>query len=375
MAWSDGGPLIIPESAPRTLSEALLRAARDFPDQGILLLQNDASETFLSYPELLQQARSILTGLRARGLKAGDRAILQLDRLADHFPGFWACVLGGIVPVTVAIAPSYQEKNGVVSKLFNIWELLDHPPVLTNTHLSSALLGLPKILPMESIRVWPVEDLRQNPPAENLHPTRPDEVIFHQLTSGSTGIPKCIQETHQGIIAHIHGAAQFNGYTAANISFNWLPMDHVVPILTVHLKDVYLGARQIHAKSDLILSNPLRWLDLMEKHQVTHTWSPNFGFKLLSEEMARHPDRSWDLSRLERLMNAGEQVTVPVVREFLERAGRFGLRADAMQPAFGMAEACTCMTYANDFSLEAGARRFEKSSLGGVLKPSEARDG
>ncbi len=45
-----------------------------------------------------------------------------------------------------------------------------------------------------------------------------------------------------------------------------------------------------------------------------------------------------------------------------------------MQPAFGMAEVCTCMTYANDFAIETGVHRFLKSSLGGLLIPSTADD-
>lgn len=48
-------------------------------------------------------------------------------------------------------------------------------------------------------------------------------------------------------------------------------------------------------------------------------------------------------------MNAGEQVTLPVCEEFLEQTRRFGVPRSAMQPAFGMAEACTCMTYNNEF--------------------------
>ncbi len=49
-------------------------------------------------------------------------------------------------------------------------------------------------------------------------------------------------------------------------------------------------------------------------------------------------------------MNAGEQVTLPVVRAFLRAVAPFGVLPGAMQPAFGMAEACTCITYQNAFS-------------------------
>ena len=66
-----------------------------------------------------------------------------------------------------------------------------------------------------------------------------------------------MQETHRGIITHIHAAQQFNGYQPVDISLNWLPLDHVVPLLTCHFKDVYLGCQQVEVPTALILENTL----------------------------------------------------------------------------------------------------------------------
>src|SRR5690606_21559214 len=56
--------------------------------------------------------------------------------------------------------------------------------------------------------------------------------------------------------------------------------------------------------------------------------------------------------------------------DFLQAVAPFGIPESAMQPAFGMAEVCTCMTYANQFSLENGAQRFAKNSLSRELQPA-----
>jgi acyl carrier protein len=114
---------------------------------------------------------------------------------------------------------------------------------------------------------------------------------------------------------------------------------------------------------------------LIEAHKVTQTWAPNFGFKLASDRLSRISGRKWDLSSVKFFMNAGEQVTMPVLRSFLKEVAPFGVRPGAMQPAFGMAEVCTCMTYANEFNLRTGARRFMKSSLDGVLEPTIESNG
>lgn len=371
VAYSDGGPLELPAGAPTTFTEAIHRTAARYPERGITYIRSDGSKLFQSYPILLSEAKCILTGLQRMGLRPGDRVILQLEALQDHFASFWACVLGGITPVTVAVAPSYAEQNGIVSKLYNTWKLLDRPVVITNSNLLEPISGLTGLLNMAELRVLSVDELKANPPSDEIHPSEPDDLLFFQLTSGSTGVPKCIQERHRSVICHIHGSQQFNGYTPDNVSLNWLPVDHVVPILTVHLKDLYLGCAQVHVRTDIVLSQPLTWLDLLEEHSVTHTWAPNFGFKLLTDHLRSNPGRRWDLSSIEFFMNAGEQVTLSVVREFLDLVRPFGVPSQALQPSFGMAEACTCMTYRNDFTVGTGVHRILKSSIAGDLVEAE----
>lgn len=374
LAWSDGGTLIIPEDAPKTLTDALIKTATQFKERQIIYILADGKVDLQTYGSLLEEAKSILSGLYQIGLTAGSRAILQIQSLRDYFPILWGCILGGIKPVTVAVASKYEETNSVVKKLYNTWKLLEQPPILASDSLMGQLDALKDLLPMSNLKVVSVSGLANYPPTAEIHKSHPDDIAFFQLTSGSTGTPKCIQETHRGIIAHIHAAQQFNGYQDSNICLNWLPVDHVVPILTTHLKDVYLGCQQIEVATEIIIANPLTWLDLMEKYSVTHTWSPNFGFKLVIDSLLKVPGKSWDLSSIKFLMNAGEQVTLPVVGEFLNLVAPYGVKSHAMQPAFGMAEACTCMTYQNQFSLETGVHRVEKLSLGGKLKIAQDDD-
>ncbi|MBK1987687.1 SDR family NAD(P)-dependent oxidoreductase [Sphaerospermopsis aphanizomenoides BCCUSP55] len=367
-AISDGGLLNIPEDAPKTLTAALIQTASRSKNQGITYISAKGEKEFQTYTSLLDEAKRILNGLQNQGLQPGQRVILQIASLRDYFPTLWACILGGIQPVTVAVAPTYTEKNAVINKLYNTWELLEHPCILASDALVKALENLRSLLPLSELKVCSVGELRKYSAIAEIYPCRPDEVAFLQLTSGSTGVPKCIQETHQGIIAHIHAAQQFNGYATEDIGLNWLPVDHVVPILTCHFKDTYLGCQQIEVETAVILANPLKWLDLMEEYRVSHSWSPNFGFKLISEVLTKTPGKNWDLSSVKFLMNAGEQVTPRVIREFLNSVAHFGISSQVMQPAFGMAEVCTCMTYQNQFNEQTDIYRIKKSSVGGQLE-------
>ncbi|HEX7843726.1 MAG TPA: beta-ketoacyl synthase N-terminal-like domain-containing protein, partial [Kofleriaceae bacterium] len=375
MAWSGGGGLTIPPGAPRTLSEALLRTASEHGDRGILHVHADRSTELQRYADLLIAARRVLSGLRARGLAPRDKVILQLDDLRDHFAVFWACVLGGFVPLTIAQPPTEEPTHAVVKKLVHAWQLLDRPLVMTQDRTRGLLARIFHAADAKAeIRIATIEPLRSGPVAAELHASAPDDVLFLQLTSGSTGVAKCIQETHRGVVAHVHGVTQLNGYQDSDITLNWLSMDHVAPTLTCHLKDVYVGCQQIHTRPEVILGDPLAWLDLIEAHRVTHTWSPNFGYKLVCDRLASARPRPRDLSSMKWFFNAGEQVTAAVVREFCARIATFGAAARTMQPAFGMAETATAVTYLNGFDPERSVYRISKASLGGALEWAAEHD-
>jgi len=375
MAFSDGGPLSIPKDAPKTLGSALLTSAGIRGHNGIVIFQDESLETFLSYATLLKDARSILTGLKSAGLNPRDAVILQIADMEKYFSTFWACILGGIIPVTITQDTSYTQKSGVVKKLWNTWTLLEGPPIITDSDLVAPVSGVPALYGhgASEFNILVVEDLKNNLPAEKIHDSQPEEPAFFQLTSGSTGIPKCVQITHAGAIHYIHGALSF-GNTDKEITLNWLPMDHVVPLLTCHLKDVYLGNQQIQIHTPRVLANPLLWLDLLEIHGVTYTWSPNFGFKLLSDALSKVPDKKWDLSKLKFVLTGGEQITLPVIAEIHKRLAAFGMNPDVMRSGYGMAEIGTVAVHPNILRPDRSADSFLKSSLDSVLQESRPGD-
>lgn len=367
-AVAEGPALQADPRAPRTLDQALLRTAARFGGKGMRFVLTDDHETELTYQSLLQEARSILAGLRAAGLDQGDRVILQLASARDHLPAFWGCLLGGIVPVTVAVPPVMQSQNQAAQRLRHVWRFLGHAPILAPAILKSDLARFLDEAGAPSTQVLILSALQAADPAQELARLHPQDTAFLQLTSGSTGRPKCIRETHASILAHIRAVIQNNGYSSDHVTVNWLPMDHVVPLIQYHLKDLYLGCDQVHVATDWVLGDPLRWLDVMESHRATHTWSPNFGYKLVSDALARNPQRTWDLSSIQLLDNGGEQVTRTVIQEFMQRTAPFQIHAQAMQPSYGMAEVGTGIVYQLHYDGEHTVHRVRKRSLQGPLE-------
>ncbi len=351
LAISHGGPLQKEAGAPTTLSASLTRAAKRGHEKGVIYIQPDDSKTFQSYPALLEMAQRILTGLRKRGLKPQDKVIFQFARNQDFIPAFWGCVLGGFVPVPMAIAPSYKESNSTVNKLHNAWRMLEQPHILTSEHLVPAVCSLSDLLNLKDFHVESIDKMSVCEPDRNWHDSQPDDLALLMLTSGSTGMPKGVKLSHDNLLSRSAGSAQMNGFSSQDVTLNWMPLDHVAGIIYFHLRDVFLGCMQIHAPTDLVLQGPLKWLDWIDRFRATITFAPNFAYGLVNDHAKEIGRRRWDLSSMQFILNGAEAIVAKTARRFLELLAPHGLSSTAMHPAWGMSETSSGVTYSDSFSL------------------------
>ncbi|MFI0737701.1 SDR family NAD(P)-dependent oxidoreductase [Streptomyces sp. NPDC021100] len=348
-AVAAGPPAVAP--SVRTLPEALHRAAREGRG-GIVIVDRHGAEHELSYAELAEEAARVLGGLRALGLRPGDRAVLQCPGHRDFLTAFWACLLGGFVPVPLAPSDGYTEDTASVERLAGAWELLDRPPILADAATAGGLRGLAARRGWgAALRLGVLDELRGHAPDRAEHSCASDDVALLLLTSGSTGTPKAVPLRHRNILARCAGTAAANGFGPEDVTFNWMPLDHVGGIVMFHVRDVYLTNRQIHAPTGWVLEDPPRWLDVVHRHRVTLTWAPNFAFGLVNDRAADAAGRGWDLSCLRYIQNAGEAIMPRVARRFLQALAPLGLPATAMRPSWGMSETSSAVTYSDAFTL------------------------
>ncbi|MFE9252361.1 SDR family NAD(P)-dependent oxidoreductase [Streptomyces sp. NPDC007088] len=370
-----GGELPADPEFPATLQEALRLAAALAPDQGTVYLTGDG-EYFQSYPELLAEAQRLLTGLRTTGINPGDAVLFQFNDNRAFVSAFWACVLGGYLPTPVGAAPGYDRENAVTTKLRNAWELLDRPLVLTDASLAPAVARLSALWDTDDLRMAVFEELNDGPQSTDWFPATPDSPAVHLLTSGSTGVPKVVRHASRSILARTRATAAANGFDADEVALNWMPLDHVGGIVMYNVRDVVLRCRHINATIDAFLAEPTRWLDWIDRYGVTNTWAPNFAFALVNERMTAMSGRSWDLSTLRHLCNAGEAVVSRTADVFIELLTAHGLPADAMRPCWGMSETSSGVAYStlHAGNPHVGRLRVNKASLGGALRWSTEAD-
>ena len=351
-AISHGHPIHDDPGMPVRLSDVLARAARQHPTHGLLYIGTDGSQVSQTYPELLDESQRLLTRLRAVGLRPADPVILQFEHRRSFITAFWACVLGGFVPIPVAPSPSYREPNATLTKLLNAWQMLDHPLVLAEAALAADVRSLTGRPGMEQFRMETIEGIEHYAADRVAHVGQPGDLALMLLTSGSTGMPKGVMQSQRSLLDRCAGTVQLNGFTSHDVSLNWFPLDHVGGLVMFHLRDVYCGNAQIQAPIELVLKDPLRWLDWIARYRATVTWAPNFAFSMMNDHAEEIDRRRWDLSSMRFILNGGEAIVARTARRFLELLAPHGLPATAMRPAWGMSETCSAATYSDRFTAD-----------------------
>jgi acyl-CoA synthetase (AMP-forming)/AMP-acid ligase II/NADP-dependent 3-hydroxy acid dehydrogenase YdfG len=348
---ADGGPAR--SAGVETLPDALARAARTRGATPVIHLDGRGGERRQPYRELLSDAERVLGGLRRLGVSPGDRLILQLAVTSDFVVGFWACVLGGFVPVPMAVPPGYAEGVPACARLAAAWQTLGSPWVLTDAAHAAPLRDYAAANGWGDVQAGIIGELAEHDPDHVWHTPSPDDVALMLLTSGSTGRPKAVMLRHRNILGQAAGSAERNGCGPADVIFNWMPLDHVGGIVMCHVHGVVLCCTQVHAPTPVVLAAPLRWLDWADQYRATMTWAPSFAFGLVLDRLPG--GRSWNLSALRFILNGGEAVSARTARRFLAELASSGLPPTAMHPAWGMSETSSAVLYSGRFRLDTTA--------------------
>lgn len=348
------------EGPPRNLSELLSRAVQRYPRTGICLVsaEHEGRAESVTYAALLDEARRILGGLRPRAAP-GAKVVLLLESAGDFIPAFWACVLGGYVPCPMA--PVRNDPERWTRQLAHVDDLFEQPLFVATGTLASELTGVSAV---------ELDTLRAAAPAEAAHHARTEDPAVLVLTSGSTGNSKAVVLSHGNLLAAMEAKRERYELTGADTTLNWISFDHVAALLEMHLLPLSVGALQVHVDAASILSDPLLFLRLIDRHRVSVTFAPNFLFGQLNaalrvgetgeEQPVVRP--GLDLSCIRHIVSGGEAVVVDTGLRLLASLAPNGLPRTGLWPAFGMTETCAGIVFSQEFPDRDAGREF--ASLG-----------
>jgi acyl-CoA synthetase (AMP-forming)/AMP-acid ligase II/acyl carrier protein len=315
--------------------------------RSVTYLEGENDSRVVSYEELHERALGILYHLQRIGAKRGDKLILFLGNNEQFIDAFWGAIIGGIVPVPIALGISDEHRH----KLLRVARKLGKPFIYTERRsldrigAFAAQVGETESFNELRSRAFLVDDLDDISRAGKIYEAKPEDTAFIQFSSGSTSEPKGVVLTHSNIIANCSGVSQAAKLTDDDISLSWMPLTHDMGLIGFH---IIMFSRQVNAHlmpTELFVRRPLLWLTFASRVGATILCSPNFGYKHYLKVLGDRPVDGLDLSATRLIFNGAEPISVELCNEFLRRLEPAKLRRNAMFPVYGLAEASLAVTF------------------------------
>ena len=326
-----------------TLTDVL--AAARGRDRNIRFIDGEHDESTLTFAGLWDRAVALLGSLQSRGMRQGDELVIFSKSNESFVVAFWAAILGGIVPVPVAVGISDEHRH----KLFRILGQLQRATLFTEPDLLERLLKFAKdeelretqaILESKSALISDVD------PADSgeVYSPSADDPAFIQYSSGSTSDPKGVCLTHRNVCTNIRAMDVHLGWTDDESSLSWMPLTHDMGLIGYHLTTLGEGMNHAVMDTNAFVRRPLLWMIKAAELRATQLCSPNFGYKHFLKLFERKGLPDIDLSCVKVITNGAEPISYSLCEEFLGALAPFGLKQNVMVPVYGLAEATVGVT-------------------------------
>jgi fatty-acyl-CoA synthase len=340
--------------------------------------------------EVHERARRVAGGLAAAGIGHGDGVGVLAGAPVEIAPTAQGLWMRG-ASLTMLHQPTPRTDLELWAKDTTIVvDMIEAKAVIVSDPFMAAV----PVLEERGLKVLTVEQLLASDPIDPID-TDEDDLALMQLTSGSTGSPKAVHITHRNIYSNAE--AMFIGAkmdpSGNDVMLSWLPCFHDMGMVGFLTVPMYFGVELVKVTPMDFLRDTLLWAKLIDKYGGTMTAAPNFAYALFAKRLRKQATPGqFDLSTLRFALSGAEPVDPADVEDLIDAGKPFGLRPEAVMPAYGMAETTLAVSFSElgdglvvdevDADLLAALRRAvpatkgntrRLASLGPLLQGIEAR--
>ncbi|MGB4704019.1 MAG: long-chain fatty acid--CoA ligase [Candidatus Saccharicenans sp.] len=252
-----------------TLARIFLNTEKTYRGKPLMLVKKEGKYVPIPTEEFSRRVRNISAGLRALGLRSGDRLIILSENRPEWVMVDMAVVCMGAVtvPIYTSLTPEQikyiitdSEARFVVCSNQEMWAkiaaiknelprvdkyiIIDGPApegVMTLEEVEKEGEKLNQLDPAEFDRI-----------AESIGPDDLATIIY---TSGTTGIPKGAMLSHYNLVSNVQALRAVIEYTDKDTDLSFLPLSHVLERMCTFAW-IYVGATIAYAESiDTVAQN------------------------------------------------------------------------------------------------------------------------
>jgi fatty-acyl-CoA synthase len=346
-------------SAETLLDVLRYRATHDAERAHLLITEETDGEdrsVTLTFGELYAAGQRSAAELARRGIPAGGRVALMLPTSRAFFVSYAGILLAGAIPVPIYPPFRADRIEEYASRQAGILNNAEVSLLLTFRRAEAvAHLVQPRVRSLAAVvdaeKLIEAAD-KAPPPAPGALPAhltgsrarRSSDIALLQYTSGSTGDPKGVVLTHANLLANMRGIGAAVDMGPGDVGVSWLPLYHDMGLIGAWLTLLHFGVPLAVMSPLAFLTRPERWLWAFHKHRGTIAAAPNFAYELCVRKAADKDIEGLDLSSWRVAMNGAEPVNPETMERFTARFARYGFRAEAHLPVYGLAESSLAVT-------------------------------
>jgi fatty-acyl-CoA synthase len=335
----------------QTLINALRKNA-EHTQKGITFVRSDGREEAFSYRQIWERAHARACFLKERGIRKGDRVVLALPEPDDFVLTFFGALVAGAVPVPVYPPQTMARLDTYLSNLSRIVEVSGTKLIVNG--FKSVMAGIEAPEAARALFALPsvgADEIAAAPTVatEISIDIGPADLAFLQFTSGSTSSPKGVMVSHGNLAANAK-AIMFDGLRAdgeRDKGVSWLPLYHDMGLIGFVIAPLFAEVPVVLLPPMTFVRRPSTWLEAIHRHRGTITFAPNFAYKLAVQSIQQKQIEEWDLSCLRALGCGAEPIDPTTVRAFMDKFAPAKLKATAILPSYGLAEATLAVTFAD----------------------------
>ena len=320
----------------KTLTEALLGAPSNRPF--ITVWRNEDDVVSATFGQFVQDARARAAVFVEQGLRCGDTVILIMPQDLPLMASFAAAMLVGAVPSILAYPNFKVDPAKYRAGLTGVSTNLNARLIVVDEQFPDDLLG--HVITEGSAKI-----IRNSSPAEPYASWHfpadiadPESTAFIQHSAGTTGLQKGVALSHAAVLRQLEHLGSALRLSEADRIHSWLPLYHDMGLIACFMLPLVYHLPVVMQSPTSWVMQPGSMLSLISKYRCTLGWIPNFALQFLAR---RVPSLEWsalDLSALRSLINCSEPIRAQSVDEFCTAYARHGLRPEALQTSYAMAE-------------------------------------
>jgi fatty-acyl-CoA synthase len=325
-----------------TFPERLKALYARTPERTALYLQfSNRDDLSITYDQLMRGASAYARSLEREGIQSGEVIVLILQHGEDLVYSFWGAILHGAIPSIMPFLTEKLSPERYRTDLSALVSVTKPAAIITYPEFEAEVQAA--LQEGDSVRAVIVTDKVGSQAEvdfaslEGFH-RKPEDIVLLQHSSGTTGLQKGVALSHQAVFNQLSSYGKSLSLGEKDVIISWLPLYHDMGLIAGFLMPILSGVPLVVMSPFDWVRAPYKLLQSVSKYRGTLTWLPNFAHNFCAQKIRDRHIEGVDLSSLRAAINCSEPVRWESHIAFYERFKDYGLKREALQTSYAMAE-------------------------------------